>query len=129
MWIFTASRDAARRVALEQRGAHIELMDGVAPAPKGSRLPLQSVLSRLAAAEVNELLVEAGATLCGELIRTQLADELLLYVAPMLLGPQARALAMLPELTSLDASPRFELIDSTRIGPDLRLRLRPRNVV
>ena len=129
VWIFTASRDAGRRAALEQRGARLELLEGVAAAPGASRLPLPSVLSRLAAAEVNEVLVEAGATLCGELIRTQLADELLLYVAPVLLGPQARALATLPELTSLDASPRFELIDSTRIGPDLRLRLRPRSVV
>jgi diaminohydroxyphosphoribosylaminopyrimidine deaminase / 5-amino-6-(5-phosphoribosylamino)uracil reductase len=116
VWIFTASADSARRAALEARGAHIE---------HEGRLDLEGVLARLGQAEMNELHVEAGATLSGELIRTGLADELLVYVAPMLLGPQARPLAELPLLTDLQAAPRFRLIETRPIGADLRLRLRP----
>jgi diaminohydroxyphosphoribosylaminopyrimidine deaminase/5-amino-6-(5-phosphoribosylamino)uracil reductase len=83
------------------------------------------VLARLAQLEVNEVLVEAGATLAGELVRGECVDELLLYVAPVLLGPQARALLALPQLEDLTQGPRFEIIDTERFGTDLRLRLRP----
>ena len=99
------------------------LLSGALVMPPDNLLDLSAVLQRLAALDVNELLVEAGATLAGSLIRANLVDELLIYMAPMLLGPQARALANLPELTSLDASPRFSILDSQRIGTDLRLRL------
>jgi len=119
VWIFTASENAGRRQALEARGARVERLEGA------GRPSLPQVLTRLAAAEINELMVEAGATLAGELIRTQLVDELLLYVAPILLGPQGRALVTLPELTELAQSPRFEIIETRPIGVDVRLRLRP----
>lgn len=105
--IFTSSRDTAMRARFEP------LMD------------LDSVLKRLGELDMNEVLVEAGATLAGAFIREQLVDELLLYIAPVLLGPQARPLLDLPELTSLQDSPRFRLIDSQPIGTDIRLRLRP----
>jgi diaminohydroxyphosphoribosylaminopyrimidine deaminase / 5-amino-6-(5-phosphoribosylamino)uracil reductase len=123
VWIFTASADSARRAALEARGAHIEQID-VAQDDAG-RLDLRRVLARLAQTEVNELHVEAGATLAGQLIREGLADELLVYVAPVLLGPQARPLLELPLLTDLEGAPRFEVIETQSIGTDLRLRLRP----
>jgi diaminohydroxyphosphoribosylaminopyrimidine deaminase / 5-amino-6-(5-phosphoribosylamino)uracil reductase len=126
VWIFTRSSDAARRAALEARGARAERVGEERPsAPQGGRLDLRRVLARLAEAEVNELHVEAGATLVGELIRGALIDELLLYVAPILMGPQARPLVELPELANLQAAPRFELAESRPIGADLRMRLRP----
>jgi diaminohydroxyphosphoribosylaminopyrimidine deaminase / 5-amino-6-(5-phosphoribosylamino)uracil reductase len=136
VWIFTASTDAARRAALEARGARIELLTDDAPhggrpaerdaAKAAARLDLKRVLARLAQAEVNELHVEAGATLAGELLRARLADELIVYVAPVLLGPQARPLVELPLLEQLEDAPRFELIETQHIGADLRMRLRPR---
>jgi diaminohydroxyphosphoribosylaminopyrimidine deaminase/5-amino-6-(5-phosphoribosylamino)uracil reductase len=89
-------------------------------------VPLPAVLERLGELEVNELQVEAGPTLAGELVRQGLADELLLYVAPKLLGPGARPLLALPELTGIDAAAAFLIADITRIGDDLRLRLTPR---
>ncbi len=52
-------------------------------------------------------------------------DELLLYVAPKLLGPAARALVQLPRLTQLSEAPQFVLIEMQQIGADVRLRLRP----
>jgi len=84
------------------------------------------VLERLGELEVNELLVEAGPTLSGELVRQSLVDELLLYLAPKLLGDKARPLLELPALTGLSEARAFTLIDTQPFGDDLRLRLRPR---
>jgi len=125
VWIFTLSSDGTRRAALQASGARVEPMGAelrsLAP---GRRLDLQGVLARLAEAEINEVQVEAGATLAGGLLRAGLADELLLYIAPILVGPQGRPLVELAQLTDLQAAPRLELIESCQIGPDLRLRLR-----
>ena len=89
-------------------------------------LDLPRVLARLAEAQMNEVHVEAGPTLAGALIRSGLADELLIYAAPVLLGPQGRPLADLPRIEALEDAPRFDIIESVSIGPDLRVRLRPR---
>jgi diaminohydroxyphosphoribosylaminopyrimidine deaminase/5-amino-6-(5-phosphoribosylamino)uracil reductase len=107
--------------ALTARGAQIEAL----PADQGS-LDLQAVLRRLAELEVNEVLVEAGATLAGTLLAGSWVDELLLYIAPKLLGPQGRALVDMPELQSLQEAWGFSVLDVERFGEDVRLRLRPR---
>jgi len=116
----TAAEDP-RVAALTSRGARVESLPGAA-----GRLALPAVLDRLGELELNEVLVEAGATLAGELLRASLADELLLYVGPRLLGPAARALVTLPEPRRLNEAPTFTLIDTQQLGEDLRLRLRPR---
>jgi diaminohydroxyphosphoribosylaminopyrimidine deaminase/5-amino-6-(5-phosphoribosylamino)uracil reductase len=116
--LFTASDDGARRRALEEQGATIERLADVQPAPA-------RVLKRLAELEINELLIEAGPTLAGAFVQTGFADELLVYVAPVLLGPQARPLLQLPALAALAQGRRFTLIESQPVGADLRLRLRP----
>jgi len=115
--LFTAIKSAARRNALEHRGARIESL-------AASPLDLAKVLLRLGELEMNEVLVEAGPTLAGEFIRTELVDELLLYVAPLLLGPQARALVELPQITQLEGARRFKLIETHALDADLRLLLR-----
>jgi diaminohydroxyphosphoribosylaminopyrimidine deaminase/5-amino-6-(5-phosphoribosylamino)uracil reductase len=122
-WLFTSSEDAVRRSALEARGARVVRLERGAD----GRMGLRQVLQALGAAEMNEVLVEAGATLAGALVQARLADELLLYIAPMLLGPQGRPLLALSELTDLAGSPRFEIIESRQVGADLRVRLRPRS--
>jgi diaminohydroxyphosphoribosylaminopyrimidine deaminase/5-amino-6-(5-phosphoribosylamino)uracil reductase len=116
-----ALQDARAGAPLSTRGARIESV----PA-EGERLALGAVLERLGELEVNELLVEAGPTLSGELVRQSLVDELLLYVAPKLLGDKARPLLELPALTGLSEARAFTLIDTQPFGDDLRLRLRPR---
>jgi diaminohydroxyphosphoribosylaminopyrimidine deaminase / 5-amino-6-(5-phosphoribosylamino)uracil reductase len=130
VWIFTRSGDPGRRAALEARGARIEQLDPAGSHAAGghaaqSRLPLAAVLERLAAAGMNEVLVEAGATLAGALLHEQRVDELLLYIAPVLLGPEGRSLAQLPQPAELARAPRFALLSSEQIGADLRLQLRP----
>jgi len=111
----------ARRAALAARGVRIEEV----PADEGF-LDLFAVLQKLAELEVNEVLVEAGPTLAGQLLTTFFVDELLLYIAPKLLGPQGRPLVNLPELQSLQDAWGFGLFDAKKFGEDLRLRLRPK---
>ena len=88
-------------------------------------LDLSAVFRRLAELEINEVLVEAGPGLSGALLSAGLVDEWLLYVAPKLLGRDAKPLARMPRLARLDAAPSFTLLDSRPVGPDLRLRLQP----
>jgi diaminohydroxyphosphoribosylaminopyrimidine deaminase/5-amino-6-(5-phosphoribosylamino)uracil reductase len=90
-----------------------------------AHLDLESVFRRLAELEINDVLVEAGPRLSGALFAAGLVDEWLLYMAPKLLGKDARPLAKLSGLKRLDAAPGFALLESTIVGPDLRLRLRP----
>lgn len=94
------------------------------PAADPRALDLTHVVRRLAELQVNELLVEAGATLSGAFLAAGLVDEWLLYVSPSLLGEGARALATLPAPGRLDARLRFEIVEHTVLGGDLRLRLR-----
>ena len=91
-----------------------------------SHLDLRAVFARLAELEVNDVLVEAGSRLAGALFALGLVDEWLLYIAPKLLGKDAKPLAALARLTRLDAAPEFELLDSKVVGPDVRLRLKPK---
>jgi len=115
----TAPEDP-RALSLSTRGARLESLPLDA-----ERIALPSVLDRLGELELNEVLVEAGAILAGELLRQSLADELLLYVGLRLLGPAARALVTLPPLARLADAPSFTLIEMQPVGDDLRLRLRP----
>ncbi len=84
---------------------------------------LAALIADLAKRGVNELHVEAGEKLNGSLLRAGLVDELLLYIAPRLIGP-GRGLAALPELTALQDSLAFAVVDVATVGPDIRLRLR-----
>jgi diaminohydroxyphosphoribosylaminopyrimidine deaminase/5-amino-6-(5-phosphoribosylamino)uracil reductase len=117
----TSLKDVQSGMRLTARGARIESAPEV-----NDRLSLEAVLDRLVELEVNELQVEAGPTLAGELVRQSLVDELLLYVAPRVLGNRARPLLALPEPASLSEASAFTLIETRQLGDDLRLRLRPR---
>jgi diaminohydroxyphosphoribosylaminopyrimidine deaminase/5-amino-6-(5-phosphoribosylamino)uracil reductase len=117
--LYTATPDPARQRALAERGAEVMAL----PDPHG-QVDLPAVLRDLARREVNEVHVEAGARLTGTLLRAGLADELLLYQAPLLLGEGA-PLATLGPLATLAEGPRWEYRQIQRIGDDLRLLLRP----
>ena len=105
---------------------YLRSRDVVAIPSTHGMLDLDAVLRLLAVRGVNEVQVEAGATLCGALLEAGLVDELLLYVAPRLLGADARALVYGPNPATLAAAPELDLIDVRQVGNDLRLLLRPK---
>ena len=88
-------------------------------------LDLTAVLQLLAARGINEVQVEAGATLAGALLRADLVDEVLLYVAPVLLGADARPLFDGLHIDEMSQRLRLQTVETRRLGDDLRLLLRP----
>ncbi len=118
--VLTAVDKPAVAGALETAGAEVARVPGE---PAG--LDLVAVLEALARREVNEVLVEAGATLAGALLAADLVDELRLYMAPTLLGDAARPLLRLPALASMAERRELEISDVRRIGRDLRIIARP----
>ncbi|RYH68061.1 MAG: bifunctional diaminohydroxyphosphoribosylaminopyrimidine deaminase/5-amino-6-(5-phosphoribosylamino)uracil reductase RibD [Alcaligenaceae bacterium] len=119
VWIYAAARNDAKAAALEARGATVTYL----PSAHG-KVDLGAMLKDLAVREINELHVEAGHKLNGSLIREGLVDEMLVYLAPKLIG-SGLDMASLAHgngpLTSLaDALPLdFRSVD--RCGPDLRI--------
>ncbi|RDS83160.1 bifunctional diaminohydroxyphosphoribosylaminopyrimidine deaminase/5-amino-6-(5-phosphoribosylamino)uracil reductase RibD [Dyella monticola] len=106
----------------DDRFTHVEC---AAVAERGDALDLSAVLTMLAKRDCSELHVEAGPTLCGALFAAGLVDELLLYVAPVMLGDAARPLLHLPALTDMAARWHLHVIDQRQVGVDWRIRLRP----
>ena len=104
------------------RGTDVQRM--VAPAT-GSNFDLKVVLELLAERGINEVHAEAGATLAGAFIAAGLADEVLLYVAPVLLGDQARPLFGGLGIQAMADRLKLEIVDSRMIGEDHRLLLQP----
>jgi len=92
---------------------------------EGARLDLRALLAQLAQREINEVQVEAGATLSGALLRAGLVDEVLLYLAPVLLGDAGRPMFADLGIDSMAERYGMQVVDSRQVGPDLRLLLRP----
>lgn len=113
---------AASAKTTDDRFAKVEC---IAMPEQGDALDLSAVLSLLAGRHCSELHVEAGPTLCGALFAAGLADELLLYVAPIMLGDHARPLMHLPSLTEVASRWSLRMVDQRQIGNDWRLQLRP----
>lgn len=95
---------------------------------RAGMVDLEAVMRLLAAREVNDVLVETGATLAGAFMSSGLVDELVLYVAPVLLGAQARPLFGGLHIEAMAERYQLDLTDTRRIGDDLRLTLHPRGV-
>jgi diaminohydroxyphosphoribosylaminopyrimidine deaminase/5-amino-6-(5-phosphoribosylamino)uracil reductase len=106
--------------------ARFERVERMTMAARGELLDLHAVLAMLAGRGCNEVHVEAGPTLCGALFAAGLVDELLLYVAPVLLGDAARPLLQLPTLDDMDRRWQLRIVEQRMLGQDIRLRLRPR---
>ena len=117
--IFTAVADPAAQEPLRAAGVDIV----VAPCA-GQGLDLYAVMAELARRECNELHVECGPTLAGSLLQVELVDELIIYMAPLLLGDKARGLFQLPELTRMQDRHELEILDTRAVGRDWRLWLR-----
>lgn len=95
-------------------------------AGSGDRIDLQTVLESLAAEyQCNDVLIEAGPTLCGAFFQSKLVDELVVYIAPKLLGSDAKPLLDLVGITQISAAPEFQIIETQQVDNDVKLVLKP----
>jgi diaminohydroxyphosphoribosylaminopyrimidine deaminase/5-amino-6-(5-phosphoribosylamino)uracil reductase len=115
--IVAAVADSKKIEALEQIGVKVEVH-----ADKSGQVDLVATLNYLASIGCNEVLVEAGSTLNGALLKANLLDELVLYLAPQLLGNTARGIAQLGQLESLDQRINLSWQDVRHVGKDLRIQ-------
>ena len=121
--IYAAQRDPEKIASLEKAGATVHML-----ADERNQVDLPAMLRDLAQRGCNEVLLEAGRTLNGAMLRAGLVDELLLYVAPQLLGDSARGMAQLGELTALDQRIELKWQDVRQVGNDLRITVKVEHV-
>ncbi len=119
VWIYAAQGDAPAIRALQERGATVTVLPNA-----NGKVDLPALLRDLGARGVNELHLEAGHKLNGSFLREGLVDELLLYLAPLLLGSGAHGLASWGPLQALSEGLRLDLHAMQRVGADLRLLAR-----
>lgn len=117
--VHNGAQDNAAR--LNDWPAHVELL---AMPDSHGRIDLLAVLRELAQRQCNEVLVEAGATLAGSFLRRGLLDELIIYMAPKLLGSSARPLFDLP-LNTMSAALPVKVCDMRAVGDDWRITAVP----
>ena len=105
--------------------AYPEPVECLAVPGEGEQVDLGHALQMLAGRDVHELFIECGATLAGALVAANLVDELVIYMAPRLLGNGARGLVELPGLEHLAQTPMLEIVDVRKLGADWRMIARP----
>jgi diaminohydroxyphosphoribosylaminopyrimidine deaminase/5-amino-6-(5-phosphoribosylamino)uracil reductase len=121
--VFTAAQKEKKRAALETSGATVVVLPN-----QNGQVDLPAMLKYLAQRGINEVLVEAGSILNGALLRAGLVDELVLYLAPQILGDVARGMANLGELTQLEQCVELQWQDVRQVGNDLRILAKVKNV-
>jgi len=121
VWIYTTRDDSARVERLVEAGAEVIRID----ADARGQVDLTRMLQDLARREINEIHGECGAGLAGALLVQGLVDEIVLYLAPHLLGSAARGIFDLGELTQMEQRRPCRLVDTRQLGDDLRLSLNP----
>ncbi|HEU4777875.1 MAG TPA: bifunctional diaminohydroxyphosphoribosylaminopyrimidine deaminase/5-amino-6-(5-phosphoribosylamino)uracil reductase RibD [Telluria sp.] len=117
-WIVAAVSDPEKEAALRAAGAEIIVLPNAA-----GKVDLPELMRELGRRQINELHVEAGGKLNGSLIREGCVDELLLYLAPVLLG-DAQGMFALPALTDLSRKHTLKFHEVKQIGADLRILAR-----
>ncbi len=121
--IFYATQDAqsSEQVeALQAAGAEVVYLPTV-----GGFVDLPGLCRQLAEREINEILLESGATLSGAMLRAGLIDELIVYMAPLLMGDGARGLFHLPMIQSMEQRIQLQVEDIRAVGRDWRITARP----
>jgi diaminohydroxyphosphoribosylaminopyrimidine deaminase/5-amino-6-(5-phosphoribosylamino)uracil reductase len=120
-WVYTRLAASPKQQALEQKGAKVIQV----AANKDNNLQLEAVLKDLAQREINEVHVEAGQILTGALLAQGLVDELVIYMAPVLMGSDAKGLFCLPALQAMQDKIHLQIKDIRAIGQDWRIIATP----
>ncbi len=118
--LLSSDDEPLHAAALDAAGAQV-----ISLAANGCNLNLDEVLTVLAEQELNEVLLESGATLAGALLEKQLIDELVIYMAPHIMGDSARGLFHLPLLKQMSQRIGLQISDLRKVGPDLRITAHP----
>jgi diaminohydroxyphosphoribosylaminopyrimidine deaminase/5-amino-6-(5-phosphoribosylamino)uracil reductase len=119
--LFCSWPDEARQQPLEAAGATVAALP---PAAGGGVDPV-AALAALARDEANEVLAECGPTLGGALVQAGVVDELIVYLAPHLMGDEARPLLRLPGLEQMSERLALEIRELRTVGEAIRIRARP----
>jgi diaminohydroxyphosphoribosylaminopyrimidine deaminase/5-amino-6-(5-phosphoribosylamino)uracil reductase len=114
-----AVNDAKRIASLKGAGAEVAIIPN-----DGGKVELFKLMEELARRELNEIHVEAGTKLNGSLLQAGVVDELLVYLAPRVIGDSGRGMFSLPELTELSQTTAVKIREVERIGADLRILAR-----
>lgn len=93
---------------------------------KNSSVDLVLLMMQLGKRNINSVWVESGAHFAGAPLELGLVDELIIYIAPKILGNDARGLLSISPLSSLSEAPEFTIDSLQQIGPDIRVCLKPR---
>ncbi|MFM9972321.1 MAG: bifunctional diaminohydroxyphosphoribosylaminopyrimidine deaminase/5-amino-6-(5-phosphoribosylamino)uracil reductase RibD [Burkholderiales bacterium] len=117
--IFAGVAHPERAAALRARGAEIVVLPNA-----NGKVELPHMLEELARRGINELHVEAGSKLNGSLLQEGCVDELLLYLAPLLIGDAGQGMFHFPELAQLSQAKRLDIFEMLPMGEDVRLRAR-----
>jgi diaminohydroxyphosphoribosylaminopyrimidine deaminase/5-amino-6-(5-phosphoribosylamino)uracil reductase len=96
---------------------------------RDGHVSLESVFRDLAKKEINEVMFECGGTLNGALLKQNFIDEIIIYLAPCILGDQANNMFSLPAISAMSERYNFNLIQVDRTGDDIRVILRKANPV
>jgi len=120
--VFTTSDERARRAALESAGAEVVIVPHDAAKP--GKTDLAAVAHMLGDRGFNEVTVETGARLNGSLLAAGVIDEIVLYLAPRILGDAAQGLFALPGIERLKDSIGVRIAEVRSVGEDLRVTLR-----
>jgi diaminohydroxyphosphoribosylaminopyrimidine deaminase/5-amino-6-(5-phosphoribosylamino)uracil reductase len=118
VWILTCSENLQKKQVLEQVGFKVFVL-----AEKNNRVDLKAVFDFLGQKQINEVLIEAGATLNGALLEANLVDEWIIYIATCVLGDKGRGLFCLPTVQTMADKKNLHLKKSIRVGVDLKLTL------
>ncbi len=125
-FVFVGDNNADKAARLAARGVQVVCVPEAVAPPAGQtrrRIDMRAMMQWLAAQGHNEIHCEAGSGLNGALLDAGCVDELLVYMAPMLLG-EGRSMAQLPVLTQLEGVKRFEFTEVKQLGTDIRVRAR-----
>jgi diaminohydroxyphosphoribosylaminopyrimidine deaminase/5-amino-6-(5-phosphoribosylamino)uracil reductase len=111
-----AGQDGA---ALEEAGAEVQVFGA-----HGDGVSVFEVLAALGEREINDVLVEAGPRLAGYLVEKELVDELVIYLAPHIMGSETRRMFATPHWHALADRAALQITDVRRVGDDMRLTAR-----
>ena len=114
--VLTTQDEPEEMQRLQEAGAE------VIPMPRqGNSVDLHAVLDHLGSMDINEVMLEMGATLGGAMLQAGLIDEMVFYVAPVLMGYEARGLFRLPGLETMDQRIHLDIVDQRMVGKDWRI--------